>query len=189
MFGRSMALAGAGLFLILQSAPAQAAAYSFSQASGTVGFDATASLHSFKGKAKAFSGTFDPEAGTGTLTVDATSMSTGLGPRDTKMHGFCLESKTFATITFTVTGVEGAADGLKSGEGSGRVTLKGSLKIRDATKSVSVPADYAYDAGELRLSGSYKMKWTDYNVPDPSIIISTLYPDMVVKFDVKMAAQ
>ena len=164
------------------------AKYSFNQAGSSVKFFNTASLHGIEGAAKSFSGSLDTDALTGGFSVKTASMTTNLGPRDTKMHEFCLESEKFPTIVFSVTGIEGG-EALQAGSGSGKVTLTGTLKIRDVTKPVSIAADYAFSDGGLSLKGRHDFKWTDFNVPDPSIIISRLYPDMNVQFSLAMTAQ
>jgi polyisoprenoid-binding protein YceI len=167
---------------------AQAGAYSGNSA-GTVTFHNEASLHGIAGKAKSFSTSINTDTLKGSLVVQTKSMTTELGPRDTKMHEFCLESDKFSTITFSVNSIEGGVEGLKTGAGAGKVQLKGSLKIRDVTKTVSIPASYSFADDGLTLSGSHAFKWTDFNVPDPSIFISTLYPDMSVKFSVKLKSE
>ena len=72
---------------------------------------------------------------------------------------------TAKVITFAVSSIDGG-DALKSGEGSGKVTLKGTLTIRDVSKPVSVKADYSFGADGLSLKGRYDFKWTDFKVPD-----------------------
>ena len=56
--------------------------------------------------------------------------------------------------------------------------MNGKLTIRDVTKSIAVPAAFVKMGNDMSLQGQFDFKWTDYEVPDPSIIISTLYPDM-----------
>lgn len=165
--------------LITQSAAA--AQYTFDQGSSSLTFLNSASLHEIDGVVKQFSGTFDSDTGTGELKVKAASLTTNLGPRDSKMHSFCLESSNFPAISFQVTGVDGG-ESLNSDAKRGRVKLKGKLTIRDVTKDVVVDSSFTRVGDDLQLNGKYGMKWTDYNVADPSILISTLYPDMSVSF-------
>jgi len=177
---RLISVIAAAVFLMM-GASAEAKTYTFSQSGSSVKFFNKASLHGIEGKAKSFGGTLDSDSLTGSLVVKTASMTTDLGPRDKKMHEFCLESVKFPAITFDVKSIEGG-EALQSGEGSGKVTLVGTLKIRDATKTVRVAADYAFVDTGLKLTGRYDFKWTDYGVPDPSIIISKLYPEMNVQF-------
>jgi polyisoprenoid-binding protein YceI len=167
---------------------AQAGTYK-GQSAGTLTFHMVASLHAIKGTAKSFSSSLDTDALKGSLVVQTKAMTTHLGPRDTKMHEFCLESEKFSTITFSVNSIDGGIEGLTTGEGTGKVNLYGSLKVRDVTKSMSIPATYSFAGDTLTLTGEHAFKWTDFNVPDPSIFISTLYPDVTVKFSVNLKSE
>ena len=171
------------------STQAEATKYTFDQSGGSLTFHNTASLHGIDGVAKNFSGSLDSAAGTGVLVVQTKSMTTNLGPRDKKMHEYCLESDKFPTIEFKVTGLGNGADGLKARAASGKVVLNGSLKIRDTSKSISVPTTFTASGDDLTLKGKFDFSWKDYNVPDPSILISTLYPDMSVKFSLKLKGE
>jgi polyisoprenoid-binding protein YceI len=175
------------IFSLTTGLAAEAAKYSFSQSGSSLKFLNKASLHGIEGKAKAFSGTLDTDALTGVLTVETAEMTTSLGPRDTKMHKFCLESKKFPKISFSVTGIEGG-EALQAGSGSGKVTLVGKLTIRDVSLPVRVVADFSFTGADLSLKGRYDFKWTDFNVPDPSIFVSTLYPEMNVQFQLAMTS-
>ena len=170
------------------SSSSEAAKYTFGTSGSTVTFHNTASLHGIDGVAKAFRGSFDSDAGTGVLTVQTRSMTTNLGPRDKKMHTYCLEVDKFPTIEFNVAKVQGG-DALNSGAYRGRVNLDGELTIRDVTRKISVPTSFETVGKDLILKGEIAFKWTDFDVPDPSIFISTLYPDMSVKFALKMIGE
>jgi polyisoprenoid-binding protein YceI len=171
------------------SVAADAAKYTFDQTGSSVTFHNTASLHGIDGTAKQFSGSFDSDAGTGSLVVQTKSMTTNLGPRDTKMHEFCLESEKFPTIEFAVTGMGGGVDALKAKAKKGKLTLNGTLKIRDSKKPISVSTSFVTVGDDLTLQGQFDFSWQDYNVPDPSIFISTLYPDMSVKFSLRLKGE
>ena len=173
-----------GLALLGSFSTAEAATYGFTPAGSSVKFFNKASLHGIEGTAKSFSGSLDTETGTGKLSVSTANMTTHLGPRDTKMHEYCLETDKYPTITFAVSSIDGG-DALNSGQGSGTVTLKGTLTIRDVSRPVAIKTSYSFGDDGLSLSGRHDFKWTDFNVPDPSIIISKLYPEMNVQFKLK----
>ena len=168
------------------STASEAAKYEFDSSDGSVTFHNIASLHTFDGVAKEFGGVFDSDLGTGRLVVQTRSMTTNLGPRDKKMHTYCLEVEKFPTIDFNVSGVAGLSL-LNSEVKQGRVTLQGELTIRDVTKPVAVQTSFSTEESHLKLEGEIGFKWTEFEVPDPSIFISTLYPDMSVKFSIKLA--
>ncbi len=171
---------------LLTPATAEAGQYSFSSSGSRITFDLSSSLHDFDGKAKSFKGSLDTDSGTGSLTIDASSLTTDLGPRDSKMHSFCLESGSFSSISFDLTSIGGDLVGLQSGAGAGKITLNGNLTIRDMVLEVAIPAEYAFEGEDLVLRGKHRMRWTTFGVPDPSIVISKLDPSMKVKFKIKM---
>jgi len=171
------------------STAADATKYTFDETGSAVTFHNTASLHGIDGVAAQFGGSFDSDAGTGSLVVQTKSMTTNLGPRDKKMHEFCLESDKYPTIEFAVTGVGGGVEGLKAKAKRGKVVLNGTLKIRDTKKTVSVPTSFVTVGDDLTLQGQLDFNWQEYNVPDPSILISTLYPDMSVKFSLRLKGE
>lgn len=179
----------AALVVAIAPTTAEAARYSFDDTSGDIAFEMKATLHAINGVVGNFSGDLrlDDDSITGKLDITAKSLDTGLGLRDKRMWGFCLETNRWASIGLVVNAVSGDEEGLRSGEGSGEIELVGQLTIRSATREVNVPATYTWeDDGTLRLVGRYAMQWGDYGVPDPSIPLSKLLPDMTIVYDVKL---
>ncbi|MDP2309192.1 MAG: YceI family protein [Pseudomonadota bacterium] len=172
-----------GLFFAL-CAVAAAAVLGFGPGDGRVEFQLSSTLHEIEGEALGFAGQLDTAARTGTLTVDAGSLTTGLGPRDSRMLAWCLEAPRFPAITFALSSIEGGQTGLASGVGSGSLSLRGTLTIRDITQALVVPATFAWEGDKLRIKGRHDMKWTDWNLPDPSTVLSTVSPDMAILFDI-----
>ena len=167
---------------------AQAAKYSFGTSGSAVTFHNVASLHAINGEVEDYSGSFDSSTGTGSFVVKTKSMTTNLGPRDKRMHSYCLESDKFPTIQFDVSGVDGL-ETMNSEAKRGKVTLQGKLTIRDVTKPISVPTAFVKMGNDMSLQGQFDFKWTDYEVPDPSIFISTLNPDMSLKFSLRLKGE
>jgi polyisoprenoid-binding protein YceI len=163
---------------------AAAASLAVAPADGRVEFHADSSLHPVDGAARQFTGHLDTDALVGDLDVMASSLATGLGPRDSRLVSWCLEAPRFPSIHLAVARISGAVEGLRAAAGSGGVTLEGTLTIRDVVREVTIPATYAWEGSNLRLKGRYAMKWTDWNVPDPSIVLSTVAPEMNVTFDI-----
>jgi len=164
-------------------ASAAATVLGFGPGDGRLSFELASSLHPIEGQALAFTGSLDTDTLLGALTVDANGLTTGLGPRDSRMGAWCLEVARFPTIAFTVAQIEGDVAGLRSGVGTGRLSLLGTLTIRDVAAAVAVPATYAWEGQNLRIKGRHDMKWTDWNIPDPSVLLSTVRPEMAVVFD------
>ncbi len=171
-------------FVAITCATALAAVLDVEPGGGRLSFQLASSLHAVDGQALAFRGQLDTDTLAGALEVDAAALTTGLGPRDSRMSWFCLEAPRFPVIQLVVQRVEGAVAGLRAGAGAGAVTLTGLLTIRDVVRPVAIPATYAWEGENLRLKGRHDMKWTDWNIPDPSTLLSTVSPDMSVTFDV-----
>lgn len=171
------------------SGDALAARYAFDDTSGTITFGMQASLHEIDGAAQRFTGELDIGSAqpTGKVTVQAAELTTFLGDRDDRMYSYSLEVDQYPTVEFLIAATTGNVRGLNSRRGSGTVELRGQITVRSATRDVIIPATYRWDRdGTLHLTGAHQLKWTDYGVPDPSIVISTLYPDMDIQFDVTL---
>lgn len=170
--------------LLLLSRPVHAAMLSFSAADGSLGFHAVASMHSFDGQARSFEGTFDLDTLQGQLSIPTAALSTSLGPRDERMREY-LDVMQFPTISFNVSQTTGNIEGLRSGSGSGGILFVGSLMVRGVSKEIEVPTSYSWENGHLRLKGSLPLRWSDFGIPDPSIVLSTLSPELSIRFDVQ----
>ncbi|MBI2190861.1 MAG: YceI family protein [Planctomycetes bacterium] len=175
--GRASAEAEAG---ILYRVDAERSAVSFVlQATG----------HKVRGQTKALRGefrlprTWDTEslAVSARVEIDAASLDTGSRKRDAKMHGETLDVEQYPAIAFEVERVKGPLGRLAGGSEIA-VSLEGKLTIRGITRPVSIPAQLALKAGEVRVRGEYTLTWTDYGVPDPSVFVLRVSKDMTVLF-------
>ena len=154
---------------------------------GSLDMEMVASLHDVPVVANSFTTELIIEENiTGKLVVQANSLKTGIGMRDSKMYEYCLETDKYPTVTFEMRGVTGNAEGLKSKAGTGKIKLHGKLTVRSTTRDIAVPTTYTWKDDQLHLKGAADLKWTDYGVPDPSILISTLYPEIKLSFDIAL---
>ena len=183
-----MPITAALVLLLAAPRPADAARYAFDDKTGSVTFTMEASLHGIEGAAQNFTGELDigSASPSGKLTIQAQQITTFLGVRDDRMHSYCLETDRYPTVDFQIAAVTGDVKGLNSRRGSGQLQLRGQMTVRSSTRDVVVPATYSWEGDTLRLRGSHQLLWPDYGVPDPSIVISTLLPEVDVSFDVKM---
>ncbi len=165
--------------MLLLAALASAAPLTLDTASSKLGFTVGSTLEEVTGTARAFTGTLDPEARSGRLEVTAAALRTGLGPRDARLLAYALEVTRFPTITYTVADARGLA-----AKGGGEAILRGSLTIRDVTLPLDVPVHYGWEGTSLRLSGRVELSWADFGVPDPSVLVATVTPQVSVTFDV-----
>lgn len=164
--------------------PALAAELAFAEADGSLKLGFGASLHPFDGRARAFSGRLSTDSLTGELVVPVTSLTTGLGPRDSRMHQWCLEATRWPEIRYDLRQVRGGVEGLRAGTGAGTATFVGALTVRDVTRDLEIPVTWSWEGGSLRLEGHVELDWTLWNVPDPAVAISALEPALRVDFDV-----
>ena len=168
---------------------ADAARYTFDNTRGDLTFDLAASLHEIDGEASSFTGELDigADSPTGEIVIQASQVTTGLSVRDDRMHDFCLGTEQFPTIELRIGATTGDVRGLNSGRGSGSIELRGQLTIRSTSRDVVLPVSYSWEGDEVRIVGSHQLKWTDYGVPDPSILISTLYPEVNIQLNVLLS--
>ncbi len=157
-------------------------------ARSTVRAHARASLHDFEIEATSFTGSLDPSEGTGTLDLAVAGLRSGVGPRDARMRGWCLDERTHPLVRYAVRGVEGDVAGVRAGVGSGEIVLQGDLQLRETTRPLAVPASYAWEGGALRLRGRVPLRWSDWGIPDPAVAIATLGPELTIAFDVLTVA-
>jgi polyisoprenoid-binding protein YceI len=181
-------MAAAAALALMVVSMAHATRYAFDDTSGDITFNMQASLHEVRGEAQNFTGELDigGERPTGQITVQADQITTFLSARDSRMQDLCLAVDRYPTVEFLIAATTGNVRGLNSRRGSGTVELRGQMTIRSSTRDVIIPATYRWEQGTLHLTGAHQMKWSDFGVPDPSIIISTLYPDMDIRFDVAL---
>ena len=179
------------LIPLLLATTAQADRYSFDDKSGAITFHMVATLHSIDGTAKNFSGEIfvgEERESPASLTIQASSLTTHLGIRDGRMHDYVLGIADFPTLKIDVHSITGDdIAGFNAGKGEGQVNLNGKMTVRSSTRDVKIPATYRVGDGMMNLQGTYTLDWTDFNLPDPSIAISTLKPKVEVKFDVTAA--
>jgi len=173
--------------LISLSSSAFADRFAGDNSSGHVKFDLDSTLHNVPGDATSFTSEIIIEEGiSGVLTIQAASIKTGIKVRDKRMYDFCLNTQSFPTITFELRGITGDEEGFKSKTGTGTVNLHGKLNIRSTSRDLVVPASYSWSETGVKLNGKTDVNWSDYGVPDPSILISTVQPVLKMNFDLDL---
>lgn len=169
--------------ILLLCLAAHGAVLAVQPGSGRLGFELDTSIRPVTGQALGFAGTVDTDTLTGTFTVDATALTTGFGPQDSRMLSTCLEVTRFPSIQLVVASMEGDIAGLRRGAGTGALTLAGTLAIRDVVRELRVPVTYAWEGEDLRLKGRQAIRWADWGIPDPSILLAEVRPEVAILFD------
>ena len=120
----------------------------------------------------------DVAKASGSMTVDLTSLDTGIAMRNQHMRGF-LETDKYPTGTFVVQKISVPGNKLKpnaevAGTATGKMTLHG------VTRTITVPVQLAFlpqlEENEqvndwLRISSSFKLKMSDYGIKLPQKIL------------------
>ncbi len=172
--------------LVILVAWARAATLEIDPAASALRVYATSSLHAFEIEARTLSGRVDPARRDGAIVVPVAALTTGLGPRDARMRTWCLDERAFPEIRYDVDTIEGGDPG--AGTGAGDATLRGRLRIRDTARALEIPVTWSWEGGRLRVRGRAPLRWADWGVPDPAVLLSTMGPEVVVTFDVVAAA-
>jgi polyisoprenoid-binding protein YceI len=178
------------LFLIWMSLilPATADRFTGDNNNSQIRFDVASTLHIVPGKITRFTAELNVEKDvTGTVVIQSEGIKTGINVRDQRMYSYCLDAEQFPTIRFDIRGVTDDVEGFTSAQGTGTIKLHGKLSIRSTGRDIIVPATYSWTEAGLVIKGSTKVNWSDYGVPDPSILISKVQPVLDVHFDLKMS--
>lgn len=176
------------LGFLVASLSAQAERFAISHSTGKIRFHMEASLHEIDGAAESFSGGIElgPESShQGEITIPAVGLTTHLKIRDERMREHVLHVEKYPTITYRIRSISGDVAGLDSGTGSGEVQLNGDLTVAGVTETLNIPAAYTWSQSSVKLVGKVTTKWTNFRLPDPSILISTLHPPLDILFAVQ----
>ena len=172
--------------LLMLAGWARAATLEIDPAASELRVYATSSLHAFEIEARTLGGRVDPARGDASIVVPVAALTTGLGPRDARMRTWCLDERAFPEIRYEVDTVEGSDPG--AGTGAGDATLHGHLRIREMSRPLEIPVTWSWEGARLRVRGRTPLRWADWGVPDPAVLVSTMGPELVVTFDLVAAA-
>jgi len=177
------------LFAIWLSAvlPSNAERYSTDNGSSKVRFDVGSTLHNVPADITRFTAELEiKDTISGKLTVQSDSITTGIGVRDKRLYSYCLSTDQYPTIDFNIRSVSGDTEAFQGASGSGTITLHGALKIRSTTKDFAVPAQFTWNETGVALKGTTPLSWSDFGIPDPSILISKVEPVLNLEFDLNL---
>jgi polyisoprenoid-binding protein YceI len=104
----------------------------------------------------------------GTLTVDTTTLASDEDRRDNRLRTEGLQTDTFPTASFTITGpVEIPASAIEGAATD--VTLVGDLELHGVTRSVSIPAQARLVDGTIQVAGSITFLLSDFEIQAPNV--------------------
>ncbi len=124
----------------------------------------------------------DPLAVVVELRVPVALFDTDSDLRDDRLQEV-MAAQAFPAVRFVSTRLSTECDPMKvTKEGSCHGFLRGALTIRDVTKEVSLPISIRDTASGYRMDGSLAIRWEDFHVEDPSILIAKLDPVVTIAY-------
>lgn len=114
------------------------------------------------------------------------SFNTGNSSRDKEMRQVMAATQ-YAVVTF-------ASDRLSGGclpsavieSGSCKGILEGRVTIRSLTKIVEIPVTIEKNGDGFLVKGSLPIRWAEFGVEDPSILVAHVDPIVTVRFEVQL---
>lgn len=157
--------------MALAASPArsQESVFTLDPSQTKIEFTLGATLHSVHGSFRLKSGEirFDPKTGAagGEIIADATSGSTGIDARDSKMHTQVIESRKYSEIVFLPQHVSGSVPQA----GSSQVEVAGIFRMhgQDHPFTMKLSADPPA-AGRLAVSGQFVIPYVQWGMKNPS---------------------
>lgn len=151
--------------------------------SGTLSFDARATVGDFTGTTSTVSGvmTGGPlSQARGSVEAPVQSLKTGNGKRDKDLNK-SMESDKYPTIRFDLDGTDIHAESADSAS----VTLRGRFTIHGVVREVQLPARVYFHGQSLRVMSDFPMNLKDYKIGGLSKMLGILkmHSDIVVHVD------
>jgi polyisoprenoid-binding protein YceI len=156
-------------------------------------FHAEDSYDAFDGKTNGISGTIvadpaNPSAATVNLTVDMTSLDTGVALRNREMGELYLESGKYPNATFKSVSVEGP----QTIEANQPVEIKvtGDFALHGVTKRLTLPVRIVLiPDGRIHATSMFRVKLPDFGINVPQNILVTVEDMVPVRLDVWATAK
>jgi polyisoprenoid-binding protein YceI len=153
----------------------------------TIAFTLDSTWHTVHGKANKFSGSVHGDQSwalpslSGTVSIAVPNLDTDNSMRDKKMQQV-MHASEHPTILFTFQGGHGDCS-TTSAEGC-RGEIPGTLTISNTSHPVVLAVEYHNQQGRLTVDGSTTLRWADFGVEDPSILIARVDPEITIAITV-----
>jgi polyisoprenoid-binding protein YceI len=181
------------------AAPAGAAEFRIGPDTGMnlVVFESSAPMETFDGRTDRATGTVHldgDDAGTLqlTVTVDLTSLDTGIGLRNRHMRENHLHTDRFPNAVFTSTQVLSGADAALAGGAPVQLTVEGTLDLHGVTRTIQVPVTLTRSNGDdgarLHVEGRFDVALADHEIPRPKMLMLKLDEIQKVRVDLHAVA-
>lgn len=126
----------------------------------------------------------DPTSIKGEIQIPVKNFSTGWDARDKSLLEHMKVEK-YPEVQLKINGLKTLCT---PAEEECKTTLLSSLRICDVTKEVEIDAVIKKMNTSYEVSGNYPIKWAEYNVDDPSILVAKVDPTVTVSFSVQLNA-
>jgi polyisoprenoid-binding protein YceI len=156
-------------------------------------FHAEDSYDSFDGKTNAISGTIvadpaKPSAATVNLTVDMTSLDTGVALRNREMGELYLESGKYPNATFKSVSVE-APQAIEANQPA-EIKVTGDFVLHGVTKRLTLPVRVVLiPDGRIHATSMFRVKLPDFGISVPQNILVTVEDQVPVRLDIWATAK
>ena len=163
-----------------------------SDANTTVGFTVDSTWHLVQGKTRNIQGRAwlenpqDAHSVRAELTLPVRLFDTDRASRDERLREVMAESE-FPTVQVSIRGDESLCDPKTITEATPcRTTLQSTVTIRGVQKAFPLATLISAAPDGYRVQGELPLRWADFGVEDPSILIAKLKPIVTVSFEVHL---
>lgn len=166
-----------------------------SDANTSVQFEVDSTWHKIVGKVKDFNGEAwlsndkDPNSVRAKIKFPVIGFDTDSQSRDEELR-HDMHSDVFPNVEFELLRVDDICSPIDLDQGKVcNISLFGNLSISGVQKEVTIPGTILLDKNTYKVSGSFPVKWGEFGVEDPSILIAKLDPIAFVKFSLDIPAK
>ena len=131
----------------------------------------------------------DPTSIKGTVEIPVARFDTDNSRRDQRMLEV-MAAERFATVSFKVEQIANLCNPSEINVGkSCKAKALGKLMIRGVERPSEWLLEIERVGEEFHIHGGTTIRWADFAIEDPSILVAKLYPDVKLQFDLKVGAQ
>lgn len=129
----------------------------------------------------------DPSSIRAELSAAVAAFDTDNNSRDKEMR-HVMDSEEFPKVALRIDGFSGEPCVPLKVEKSGVCSgfLAGEITIRDVSRKLKIPFKIIADGAHYKVDGHFSLKWEDFGVEDPSILVAKLDDTVSISFQVLM---
>lgn len=159
----------------------------------TVKFEVDSTWHKVHGKTSGVHGSAtlkkqdDPSSVAVQISIPVAQFDTDSSKRDKELREVMFASE-YTEVKFVSTSLgKKCTPGIVLRDSSCEDLLKGKLTIVNTTSDVEIPVTVTVDKDKnFTVSGEFSIRWAEYGVEDPSILIAKVDPVATISFEVQL---